>query len=571
MSNAAPDEMLYYMGNPRLKAANVPMSYSYDQIQERIKCAADVLYFIENYIKINTTDDGLVPFTMWPFQKELIQTFEKNRFVIAKMPRQVGKSTTSVSYLLWVVLFQPMQNIAILANKASTAREILARLQLAYENLPLWMQQGIKAWNKGNIELENGSRIIANSTSADSIRGFTYNIIFLDEFAHVPHNIAEDFITSVFPTISSGKTTKIIMVSTPLGLNLFYNFWEDAIQGRSVYVPFSVHWSDVPGRDEEWHQTMLKLSGPEKFRQEFDCEFIGSSHTLIGAGKLRTLTWKEPVFKYESLKVYEEPTKDHLYVLTVDTARGQNLDYSAFSVIDVSQVPYKQVAVYRDKHISSMIFPNIIYDVATKYNTAFVMVETNDSGGQVADILYHDLQYEYVLCSMTKGRGGQRITLGMSNKAKLGFKTTLPLKVTGCSNLRTLVEEDKLIVQDKETITELRSFVAKGKSFEADEGHNDDTVMSLVFFSWLSTQPLFKDLTDINIQKKLFDDKQKALEQSMLPFGFHSTGDEVETFVDKDGDVWTSVDEEEAGNMVRWWKDMHYVFNDDDDSGSGSL
>ena len=266
-----PDGMKSYKSNPNLKAAGVTFVFTKQQIQERIKCMKDPIYFIQKYMKIVHVDRGLVPFDLYPFQKDLLNSYINNRFTIAKLPRQVGKSTVTIGYILWTVMFGPMQNIAILANKASTARDILSKLQLAYEHIPLWMQQGILSWNKGSIELENGSKVIAAATASSAARGSTYNIIFLDEFAFVPKNIAEEFITSVYPTVSSGTTTKVIMVSTPNGMNLFYKYWTDAVNKRNLYVPIEAHWSVVPGRNEAWAADQIKQLGQDKFNQEFGC------------------------------------------------------------------------------------------------------------------------------------------------------------------------------------------------------------------------------------------------------------------------------------------------------------
>lgn len=260
-----------YRDNPLLKRAGVELQYTQEQVDEYIKCSQDPVYFAERYIRIVNVDRGLMPFEMWDFQREMIRTYHENRFSITKCPRQVGKTTTSVAYLLWVTLFSDDQNIAVLANKGSLARDILAKYQLAYENLPMWLQQGIVTWNKGNVELENGSKIVAASTSSSAIRGGAFNIVFLDEFAFVPNNIANEFFNSVYPVISSGKTTKIIIVSTPNGMNLFYKLWIDAMNKKNGYKTFEIHWSMVPGRDEKWKEETIKNTSEEQFRQEFEC------------------------------------------------------------------------------------------------------------------------------------------------------------------------------------------------------------------------------------------------------------------------------------------------------------
>lgn len=451
-------------------------------------------------------------------------------------------STVTIAYILWTVLFGPMQNIAILANKASTSRDILAKLQLAYEHIPLWMQQGIVSWNKGSIELENGSKVIAAATASSSARGNTYNIIFLDEFAFVPKNIAEEFITSVYPTISSGQTTKVIMVSTPNGMNLFYKYWTDAVNGRNLYKPIEAHWSVVPGRDEAWAADQIKQLGEEKFNQEFNTDFLGSSNTLVSAAKLSSLAWIPPIEKHNDLHIYEYPQDGHLYVITVDTAEGQGLDYSAFCVIDCTQAPYKVVAKYYNNKIGPLLFPTTIYNVACRYNNAHILAETNSIGMQVVDILHNDLEYENIFSTTNMGRGGQKISAGFTKNSKFGIKMTSQIKTIGCSNLKSLLESDKLIIQDFDIISELTSFVATHASFAAEPGCNDDLTMTLVLFSWLTTQPTFKELTDTDVRRKIVDEKLQSMQEELLPFGFINDGDNSqETFEDAEGNVWEHV------------------------------
>ena len=545
LQQVAPNGIRNYKNNPNLKGVGVSFIFTKEQIEERIKCMKDPEYFIEKYMKIVHVDRGLVPFELYSFQKTLLQSYVDNRFTIAKLPRQVGKSTVTIAYILHTVLFGPMQNIAILANKASTARDILAKLQLAYEHIPLWMQQGIVSWNKGSIELENGSKVIANATASSAARGSTYNVIFLDEFAFVPKNIAEEFITSVYPTISSGKTTKVIMVSTPNGMNLFYKYWVDAVNRRNLYKPIEAHWSVVPGRDAEWAADQIKQLGEEKFNQEFGCDFLGSAGTLVSASKLGTLAWASPVERIGDLHIYENPKTDGIYVLSADTAEGQGLDYSAFTVVDCTQVPYKMVAKYYNNKIDPMLFPNIIYNVACKYNNAHVLVETNSIGSQVAQILHEDLEYENIFSTSNMGRGGQKISSGFKKNCKLGVKTTNQIKTIGCSNLKSLIENDKLFIQDFDVISELTSFVASHSSFAAEPGCHDDLVMSLVLFSWLTSQTLFKEITDTDARRRLYEEKVKNIEEQILPFGFIDDGSTVSTFIDNSGTLWHNVNDDD--------------------------
>jgi hypothetical protein len=537
-----------YLGNPNLKSVGVSVEWTEESLQKYVKCKDSPEYFIKNYVQIIHVDRGLVPFDMYPYQKDMIQKFNDNRFVICKMPRQTGKSTTIIAFLLHYILFNESVNIAILANKGAVARELLSRLQLAYEHLPKWLQQGVVVWNKGNIEVENGSKVIAAATSSSAVRGSSFNIIFLDEFAHVPQNIAEQFFTSVYPTISSGESTKVLIVSTPLGMNMFYKMWIEAEEGRNDYVPIDVHWSEMPGRDEKWKQETIRNTSEVQFTQEFECEFVGSTHTLIAPSKLRTMVFQSPLYQQQGLDVYEEPHTSKTYALIADTARGRGVDYSAFSVFDVSEVPYRQVAKYRDNQISPLLYPNVIYHTGNKYNTAHVLVEVNDIGSQVADTLHYDLEYENIMIITMRGRAGQQIGGGFAKNIQLGIKTSKQIKRIGCAALKDMIECDKLLIPDFDTIQELTTFAARNNSFEAEEGSHDDLAMTLVIFSWLVQQRYFKEMTNLDIRQKLFQDQMEVLEQDMLPFGLIDDGLAEETFKDNDGQTWNVV--EDPGRRV---------------------
>ena len=534
-----------YLGNPNLKKANVTQEWTKEEIKEYAQCMKDPQYFIENYVRIVSLDEGLIPFKMYDFQKEMVGTFHNNRFTICKLPRQSGKSTIIIAYLLHYVLFNSTVNVAILANKAAVARDLLGRLQLAYEHLPKWLQQGVMSWNKGSLELENGSKILASSTSASAVRGGSYNIIFLDEFAYVPANVAEQFFSSVYPTISSGKTSKVMIVSTPHGMNMFYKMWVDAEQKRNSYVPIEVHWSEVPGRDAKWKEETIKNTSESQFNTEFECEFLGSIDTLITPAKLRTLAYREPLQSNAGLDVHIKPEKEHTYMVCCDVSRGTSNDYSAFVVIDVSEIPYKIAAKYRDNEIKPLLFPQKIYDVARAYNQAFVLIEVNDIGEQVANAMQFDLEYDNLVMASMRGRAGQVMGGGFSGgRAQLGVRTTKAVKKTGCSNLKQLVEDNKIIVEDYDIINELSTFIVKGQSFEADEGCNDDLVSCLFLFAWASDQQYFKELTDVDIRKTMMREQQDALEQDMAPFGFVVNGLEDENIgemVDEYGTKWNPV------------------------------
>ncbi len=541
-----------YLGNPNLKKANVATNFTPKQVKEFIKCSKDPIYFIKKYIKIVSLDEGVIPFDLYDFQEDMVNRFHTKRFNIAKLPRQSGKSTVVTSYLLWYVIFNGNVNVAILANKAATAREMLGRLQLSYENLPKWMQQGIIGWNKGSVELENGSRLLAASTSASAVRGMSFNIIFLDEFAFVPNNIAEQFFSSVYPTISSGKSTKVIIISTPHGMNMFYKLWHDAERGTNEYTHTEVHWSQVPGRDAEWKEQTIRNTSEQQFRVEFECEFLGSVDTLISASKLRMMAYDDPLNANKGLDVYEEPIPEHNYTITVDVARGIDGDYSAFTVFDTTTIPYKLVAKYRNNTIKPLIFPDIIVEVAKGYNEAYILIEVNDVGAQVADIVQYDLEYENLLMAAMRGRAGQVVGQGFSGgKVQLGVKMSTTVKKVGCSNLKGLIEDDKIIINDYDTIAELTTFIQKGQSWQAEEGCHDDLAMCLVMFAWLSVQDYFKELHDNDVRKRMYEEQREAIDADMAPFGFINDGMEDESFVDEVGDRWHA---DEYGDRTFMWE-----------------
>jgi len=511
------------MSNKNLKKSDVNIEFTKEQIEEYVKCSKDPLYFINNYVMIINVDDGLVPFNTRPYQDRMLDAFFKERFVLCKLPRQSGKSTIVTAFMLWCVLFREHQVIALLANKESLAIKQLDRIKLAYEHLPKWLQQGVVEWSKKTIELENGSTIEAHPTSSSSIRGGSYNLIFLDEFAHVETNLAEDFFASTYPTISSGKTTQVIIVSTPKGMNHFYKMWVNAEEKRNSYVALEVHWTEVPNYDEEWKAETIANIGEESFDQEYECSFLGSNHTLITSSKLRNIAWRVPKYSKNGLDIFHDPAIGHEYVTVVDTSEGVGLDYSAFTVIDVTEVPYRVVAKYRKNDISSLMYPEVVYNVATKYNHSFVLVETNSIGQQVADILHHDLEYEHVIMTAKRGRAGQQIG-DFGGKSTPGIKTSVQVKKIGCANLKTLIESEKLIIEDFDIVFELSNFVRKKQSYSADDGHNDDLVMTLVLFGWLARQDYFKEMTNTDFRKRMLDENKQAIEEDMLPFGLLDDG-----------------------------------------------
>jgi hypothetical protein len=542
-----------YLGNPNLKRSNVSLEYTEEQISEYLKCQKDPEYFIRTYVKIVNIDKGFIPFEPYKFQVDIIDSVTENRFVICKMPRQSGKTTTIAALLLHQAIFNIDFNIAILANKLAQAREILSRIQRAYEALPKWLQQGVVEWNKGNIELENGSKILASATSSSAIRGGSFNLIYLDEFAFVPKNLQDDFFASVYPTISSGNTSKVLITSTPNGLDMFYKIWVDSENNRNAYKRIDVHWSDVPGRDEKWKAETIQNTSEDQFRVEFECEFLGSSNTLISPSVLRRLVYKDPIRSKNNLDIYEEAQAGRVYAIVVDVSRGIGLDYSVFTVFDVTEFPYKQVAKYRDNNIEPVLFPAYVKAAGNLYNDAYVLIEINDIGGQVADIMHHEYEYENILMTNIRGASGQTIGGGFGQGSQLGVRTTKAVKRLGCSNLKTMIENDQLIINDFQTIKEMSSFVSKGKSYEAETGENDDLVMTLVLFAWLVEQKYFKEVTNLDFRAKLYEEKIRGLEDSLTPFGFIEDGKGETSFVDDSGQSWSYNDVYDAYDSGEVW------------------
>lgn len=524
MSKTTDKKPKFYLGQENLKAAGVQIAWSDEQVKEFKKCKFSPLYFIENYIKIISLDHGLIQFKPHEFQKEFIRNCVDNRFVIAKWPRQQGKTTTTAALLLWYVLFNKHFKIALLAHKDEQAREILGRVQLAFENLPDWLQQGVVSWNKGDIQFENGSLIKTYATSSGSIRGKTYNIIYLDEFAHVDGNVQEAFFTSTYPTISSGKKSKFIITSTPKGMEWFYKLWHDSEQGRNAYVRHEAHWSEMPGRDEAWKEETIRNTSEWQFNQEFNTEFLGSTNTLIDGQKLKVLTYDAPISEMGNIAFFKRAEKGHVYVLSVDCSEGLNQDYHAASVVDVTKTPYEVCAVYHDNKTHHLMLPNILYNLAMLYNEAMIMCETQSTGAQVATILMHDLEYEGVLSTTMKGKAGQRIGGGFGGEVRLGVMMNQQVKRIGCTNLKALIEQDKLVFHDERILKEFFTFTADKKSFRADEGKNDDLVMSLVIFAWMVAQNFFKDVTDTDVRRDMLQENIELIEQDLTPFGFISDG-----------------------------------------------
>ena len=506
-----------YKNNPRLKAKGVEIPFTPEQVKEAAKCFSDPIYFIKKYVKIVHIDRGLVPFELYDFQEDMVRLTMENRFILMKLPRQSGKTTVTAACILHYILTNEMKTVAILANKAATAREIISRVQLMYENLPLWLQQGIVTWNKGSFELGNGCKVIAASTSSSAIRGTSISWLVLDEFAFVPPNQATEFFEAVYPTISSGEQSKVSIFSTPKGMNHFYKMWIEASEGRSEFAPYEINWNDVPGRDEAWKEKTIANIGQESWDQEFEAQFLGSSNTLLSAATLRRLVHQVPISENPSMKVYEQPKEDHLYFMSVDCSRGAGIDYSVIQVTDITEYPFKQVAVFRDNKTNHYILPRLAVEIAKKYNDAYILVEINDIGEAVADSIFLDEEYENLL---TTGESKGKIALGSWKNGRNGLRTTKSTKREGCSILKALIENNKYQVNDFVTINEFSTFISKNNSYEADELAHDDTVMALVVLAWATGQEYFKEIMNKDFRRTFLDESVEHIMEELSPLGF---------------------------------------------------
>lgn len=517
-----------YNGNPNLKQVGEQIEFTKYQLQEIAKCATSVEYFVENYAKIVSLDEGIVLFKPYPYQKRTIKAIHENRKVAFLCGRQLGKSTIVAGYVAWYALFNDNKNAVILANKMSSAKEIFSRAQMIIEYCPKWLQQGVKTWNKTSFELENGTKVSCGATTASSGRSGSISMLILDEFAFVSPSLAEEFMASVFPTISSSQTSKLVIVSTPNGMNHYYKIWTEAEQGINGFVPIKGHWSEHPKRSQAWADEQRAILGDVKFFQEVEAQFQGSSNTLIKGEKIAALPTKKPIAESpDGFVCYEAPDKKKSYVMTVDVAKGEEQDSSAFVIFDISQLPYKVVATFKNSTINTLTYPEIVHHYAQMYNEAFVLVEINSLGQQVADSLYYDIEYENMYMSI-KTKKGDDIREGFSGKMRPGFETTKKTKMIGCNAIKLIVEQDNIEVNSLDIISEMSTFVRSGSSWKAEEGKHDDLMMCMVTFGFLTQTTAFKNLFDYSLRKEFIKTQLSQIQSEELPIGFFVDGREQE-------------------------------------------
>jgi hypothetical protein len=571
-----------YNGNILIKKAFVKSELTVQHILEAARCEADPIYFIENYCRIISLDEGIIPFRLFKYQKEMIKMYAENRFSLTLTARQMGKTAAMAAFILWFAIFHPTKTIAVLANKGEQAQEIMDRIRMAFEYLPFFLQHGVKVYNKRRIEFDNGSVIFSAATSASGIRGRSVDLCYIDEAAFIENDLT--FYESTYPVITSGSASRVIMTTTPRGARgMFYMLWRDSLANRNFYTRLEVLWDAHPKRDEKWKEETIANIGYSRFAQEFACKFQGSSGTLIPTEVLERMEWMNPLEEDEHLKVYlkyqhkyvqvADPEdekgermitvpvpltaedKPRRYIAIADPAAGLGLDYSVCTVLDVTEYPYRIVAKYRNNNISPLLFPHTILNICMSYGNCPALVESNnDVGGQVTYILYYELEYENVILTSNSERaiGGLREG-GKGNQALPGVRTTKKVKSIGCSNLKTLLENEYLVIEDQETIEELGTFIAKGASYEADEECHDDTVMPLVLFSWFIKSELFNEYCGSDIVVDLYQrNVNKAMEQ-ILPFGFiERANEEVQEYQDVVGGYSMNVTENKVMTFDEW-------------------
>jgi len=508
----------FYNGNPHLKKAGVTVKLTKKQISEYIKCSNDIIYFAKTYCKIHTLDQGVQKFVMRKYQERIINKYNANRFNILLASRQTGKTTTTMTYILHYAIFNSDKYIGILANKGDVSKKILRGIKLMYESLPHFLQCGVEIWNKTDVEFGNGSRILSSATSSDSAVGNAYNLLYLDEFSKVDN--ASEFYSSTYPVISSGKTSKLIISSTPNGMELFYKLWTEATQGNNTFNPIRVDYWENEGYDDDWKAETIKNIGLLKFRREYGNEFFGSSNTLIEGSKIENLTHIQPLLLNDNYTIYEKPIAGHNYVACVDVSEGVGLDYSVINIMDITSSPYTQVALYRNNLISPILLSQVVNNFALEYNEALTIIETNTIGAEVARSLYYDYEYENMIITVSKG-GKVKISSGFCSNIQYGLKMTKSSKKVGCANLKILIENEILIIKDENTISELQTFSINNKdSYSAEKGKNDDIVMTLVSFGWLTNEEYFKDMYNNNTRAELI--KSNNIEDDLPPVGFYN-------------------------------------------------
>lgn len=526
----------FYRGNPGLRSAYCKSDYTLEQIQEIKKCSEDIFYFLNNYCYITTADAEVVLFKPYKFQNKFIKTVEASRKVVLLSARQLGKTTSVAAYALWKILFTESYKILILSNDGAGAKDILDRIKTMYENIPHWLQQGVVECNKSTIELVNKSKVFCSSTTVNAGRGRAVAMVILDEFAAVSKNVADQFMVSVFPTLSSGKKTKIVILSTAKGFNHFHKIYDDATKKKNEFKPLKFDWRAVPTRDKAWEKSERLLLG-DKFEEEHECIFQGASNTLLPASSIRKIdsSITNPICEMNDLKIFEEPIQDKSYIVVVDSAEGVEEDFSVCNVIKINESSYEQVAVYRNNTIKPELYALKVVEIAKKYNNGFVFVELNSIGSLVAHIIADEQYYENMFTTKRE-KNRQMLKIGRNSDRLPGIKTSTMVKNQGCTSIKNMIDNDTLIIRDRTCFEEFTNFVSKGSSYAAEKGYTDDIVMTFVLFGWIVLQPLFKEhRSDFVSGKSISGIGSDVILHNTILFGNRIPDNR---WVDAEGNVW---------------------------------
>lgn len=488
------------------KSKDCELPLTQDHIDEYTYCAYHPIYTIRNYFKIINIDHGLVNFKLYDFQEQLVKNFFFNNRLLAMFSRQSGKTSTIAACLLFYSSFNKDKNIGIIANKKSTANEVLERIKLMYIHLPNWLKPGIVKWNEGTIEFDNGCKIITSATTATSIRGKSLAVLYIDEISHIGKKMWDAFYKSTFPVISSSKLAKIAITTTPNGKDHFYYMWQDAIKGNSSFVTQKVRWYEIPGRDEEWKKKALAELGNnlESFGQEYLVEFLSASIEYISLERLeqyeQMISPPKAIDSNLKLNIFEQPQDKHSYIMTVDVSEGKGLDHQALAIVDCSEMPLKIVATLKNNKIDTIQYASIIYQLALKYNEAHIIIENNFS--DVAKDLWFNYEYTNIINMNLRKQENRQ-----GKYFEIGLRTTPKTRRIGEEYFKHLVENDKIILNDIRIIKELNNleFNEARKRFEPrDTQINDDLWAALKGFSYIAKTMFFEAMLKNGSALQLF-------------------------------------------------------------------
>lgn len=502
-----------FSNNTNIKPKNVKLPLTKEHIEEFLYCSTHPLYTIRNYLYINNQDLGFIKFNLWDFQEELIQKMLVHDRLIAKFPRQAGKTTVTAAFLFFYCLFNKDKKVIIVANYREKARDTLNMMKDFYYNCPNWLKPGVLKWNEYEVKFENGCQVKTSSTTANAARGFTAGILYIDEMAFIDKRMWDKFFKSVFPAVSSAKLAKILTSSTPDGKNHFYYFWQRAVNNINGYHAHEIPWNAIPGRDEAWkNKQIAEMGSVEAFMQEYACDWGDSGKLLLNKITMDNMEHmvKEPLEYRNSdlriekriLSIQKNPIPGHSYICTIDCSEGKGLNNQAFTIIDVTTLPIETVMSFKSNEESLVTYPGVIYEWVMRYNGAFIIIENNSIGSGVANDLWYDYEYSNIVNSYSEKEGKQY--------HEIGIKTTPKTRKVGCDHLKFLFENEKIITTEFMVYEEFTNFAwndIKMRYEAADEEINDDIAMGLIIFAAFIKGRDIGKLGDIgeSLKKALFN------------------------------------------------------------------